>query len=221
MSTNVPSLSSEVAGAVLATVSLTCSPSASSVKSPCSERPAIVRLTSVPVTRTRPAAVSNSAVRLALKATPGIVVVTAPVKEPVTPVAAIVRFALAPLIVSTPPPSESAALVTVEADVAAGLGDREVAGERLAEQVQRAAGDREAQVARAGQLELAGLAVDRNSWSTAAPVVLSCSVSAPVRLTPGTLSATVPLNWAARPALRTSRSPLPSVRLDDAAEREA
>ena len=154
----------------------------------------------MPVTRTRPAAVSNSAVRLALKATPGIVVVTAPLKEPVTPAAAIVRLALAPLMESTPPPSESAALVTVEADVAAGLGDRQVAGERLAEQVQRAAGDREAQVARAGQLELAGLAVDPELLVDDGALVFSCSVRAPLRVTPGTVSANVPLNWAGEAA---------------------
>ncbi len=107
MSTNVPSLSTDVPGTLVKPI-LTTPGAESIVKLPVSSWPAIVTLVFRPVTWTLPAAVSKVAVRSLLKAMPGRFEATWPVKFPLAPVAVIARCAEAPLTVSRPPPSDSA-----------------------------------------------------------------------------------------------------------------
>ena len=147
MSTNVPSLSSEVVGSVLATVTLTVSPVASSVKSAVSVVPAIVSVVPVPVTCTEPGA--KVAVSVPPNATPGSVVVTVPEKLPVTAVP-IFRFA-APFAIADQAAAELQRRVgDVELDVRAVAREGDVAAELLAGDVERSARDREADEAGGG-----------------------------------------------------------------------
>ena len=147
MSTNVPSLSSEVVGSVLATVTLTVSPVASSVKSAVSVVPAIVSVVPVPVTCTEPGA--KVAVSVPPKLTPGSVVVTVPLKVPVTAVP-IFRFA-APFVTRDQAAAELERRVgDVELDVGAVAREGDVAAELLAGDVERSARDREADEAGGG-----------------------------------------------------------------------
>ena len=187
MSTNVPSLSSEVVGSLLTIVTLTVSPVASTVKSAVSAVPAIVSVVFVPVTTTLPGA--KVAVSSPAKLTPGSVVVTVPLNAPLTPVVAIFRLAAPLLTVTRPPPRLSAALVT---------------------SISMSAPSR-VKVMSPLSFWPATSSVPPVTARRTKPVAVSSSArTVPVSATPGTVRAKVPLNEPATlPALREAAGPVP------------
>ena len=194
MSTNAPSVSRLVFGSLLTTPIFTRPGAASTVKLPSSCWPATLSLTSVPVNSTLPAAVSMSALRSPVKVTPGIDVVTAPVKWAVAPVSSSLRLPVSPLIVTRPPPSETAPLAMSNS-----MSPPFLTSERSPLSVWPAT------------LSVPPLTASLRYF--VAPVVSICSASVPASETPGTVRATAPLICPAMPLLATVRSPLPLLRL--------